>query len=104
MHTIHITEMNTNLSLLVQKRDVVRWVIFHPILDKWQVHTTMSEGCGGHFAGMLWAHLSPKRGQSLQINIKLSWLITFVLWWIISILSGIFQNDNALITERFDDV
>ena len=42
--------------------------------------------CGGHFAGMVWVHLSTQREESLQINTKLFWVITFILWWNISIL------------------
>ncbi len=40
---------------------------------------------GGHFAGMVWVHLSPYREGSLQINTKLFWVFTydetFLSWW-----------------------
>ena len=67
--------------------------------------------CGGHFAGMVWVHLSTQREESLQINTKLFWVITFLLWWNISILIWVVSFRMTMpqyicslgVTECFDE-
>lgn len=45
----------------------------------------------GHRALVCWAHLSPWRVGPPQINAKMLWVISFSLWWNISILMGLFS-------------